>query len=71
MSVSKIIIKHYDPQQNMLKETLGTSLKANIDTDTATTVINWARGFVQNLTKDSYQGVEISETTDLDALVAN
>ena len=55
-----------------MTETIGTSLKANIDSDTAVTVINWARdNFIHGLTKDNYQGVEITETTDLDALVAN
>ena len=69
---SKILIKHYDSLQNKMTETIGTSLKANISSDTALTVINWARdNFIHGLTKDNYQGVEIVETTDLDALVAN
>lgn len=50
-------------------ETFNTTLPANIDSDTALAVTNWARSFV-NLTKDTYVDVEITETVSLNELIA-
>lgn len=50
-------------------ETFNTILPASIDSDTATTVVNWARGFVA-LTKDTYVDVEITETVSLNEIIA-
>lgn len=66
---SKMIVRHraaIDGKKN--SETFYTSLPANIDSDTAIAVADWARQYV-NLTTDTYDDVEIQETSSVNAII--
>lgn len=66
---AKMKITHRDSNGKLNSEIFYTSLKANIDSDTATAVDTWSRAFVA-LSKDTYDDTQIIETTSITEVIA-
>lgn len=72
MATSKLTVRHTDANGNKATEIFicdPAIINVNIDSDTATAIDSWARGFV-NLTTETYQNCDISQVQSVNEILS-